>query len=60
MKKENSDRVRDGVLFGCHCDLNTNEVADQCVIALGTEEDCVHADTCTDKWKCQYWKPVTK
>lgn len=48
--------------FGCHCELDSNQEPDGCVIDDGLPDDCVHAIELArngkDKTSCKYWLPI--
>lgn len=56
--------IRDGVEYGCHCDLCDDEDADGCVIDYGSHEDCMFAfingKKRRSRWTCAEWKRVRK
>ncbi|MBQ68961.1 hypothetical protein CL689_02745 [Candidatus Saccharibacteria bacterium] len=55
------DPENEVMLYACHCDLNTGENPDACVIDLGRISDCSLALANREKinWKnqCPHWKP---
>lgn len=55
--------ARDGLRYGCHCDLEPGMKPDGCVLDEGRSFDCVNAQRLVDAGKgkeaCPDWKPVT-
>jgi len=55
--------ARDGLHYGCHCDLEPGANPDGCVFDNGDIYDCVNARRLADEGKgkqdCAEWKPVT-
>lgn len=48
--------------FGCHCDLDPEEMPDGCYLDNGKAEDCVEAVRLLregkDKWACKEWREI--
>ena len=55
--------VKNGVEYGCHCDLEVGQRPDGCVLDYGEPSDCSLAQLPSgrqrrSKWTCYYWKPI--
>lgn len=54
--------VRDGVEYGCHCDIASDYEADGCVIETSDYDDCIFAKingrNRRSRWTCSEWKKV--
>jgi hypothetical protein len=50
--------------FGCHCELDVDQMPDACVMDSGiNDNDCVHAiifrNERKTKLECRYWREIT-
>jgi len=49
------------VSYGCHCDLESGQKPDGCVISSGRPQDCIYAEKLSKQgkgqWSCKYWMP---
>lgn len=64
-KAPSGSNFKDGVEYGCHCDLEDGNRPEGCVIddpKYAGPQDCIYAKPLVaegnTKWNCQYWQPI--